>query len=181
MTAILETVSEKPKRGRPPVYLPEHLALARFVTPDVKTTRGLQNTMRRQRALALVMDAGKDDPALLWLMDPAACARGEARWQPLILAELGRIDTDADLLAMARHVADLRPTAKVAVALIRRWRLQASGQVPRPASCLDLTNEIINVANAYIDRHPDVTLTQSLTALINVREAFDPDMIEATA
>jgi hypothetical protein len=44
-------------------------------------------------------------------------------WRPGILSELGRIDEPDNFCTMAEQVCKIQLKMKIAVALIRRWRL----------------------------------------------------------
>jgi hypothetical protein len=109
-------------RGRPKVFDSQMEAVLKGSFSD-KTQRGLQNKFYLLRAFRLV----KNDPALRWLYDKEA-----ETIQSTILAELGRIDRDEDLLIMARQICVLRPKARDAILLIRTCR-KSKRAITQPA------------------------------------------------
>lgn len=148
--AIPEAVSEKRKRGRPRVIGPEAEPVVDLVAPDVTTERGRQDAYYRQIALGVLMS----DRRFTWLADEAAMKAGAPKaWKPTILAELGRIPDDEAMKAVAAQVCELRPKAKAAVAMIRRYRL---GREPEgtPAG---LDHHLVEAVNQYWGGHTSLT------------------------
>ena len=112
------TVSENTipkKRGRPSVLTPEQKALIEKVCPELKTVKSLQNKWFRVRAVRLI----REDPDFKWLYN-----RETHYMRETILAELGRVEHDADLLTLARELCELKPTSREAVQMIRNWRFR---------------------------------------------------------
>jgi hypothetical protein len=111
---ISETVSQKPKRGRPPLLSAEAMAMWGSLMPGA-TPRTIQNFYYQFRAQGFL----KDDPACGWLT-------GHGSRRQLLLSELGRIPNDADLVHVARSICEMKPTAKRGVAMIRGGDLAAN-------------------------------------------------------
>lgn len=166
----METVSEKPRRGRPSVFSREEYDLVSCYSPEVRTRRGRQNRLYMHRAMGALGD-GEDD-RFHWLHPPreAVMKRG-ARLRKRILSELGRIDDDDDLREMALVICEQKPTAKKAVAWIRRFR----GASKKSAPGLDLTRRLIHCINDYCETHPETTRQQIETVLENVARCLEPD------
>src|SRR5262249_39566909 len=104
----------------------------------------------------LVMgECGADDPrvaAVAWLVKP--------RYQQTILSELGRITDDDALRKLAVRIAALRPRARTATALIRRFRL--GDPIVEPGR---LADELVRVINDYVMRYPSTNTAAILGAL----------------
>lgn len=145
----METVSEN-RRGRPRVMPPEteaaYASLGLFA--DVHSERSKLNIYYRTRTLSIL-----DGAEFSWLFDRKACQRGEGKWKPTILSELGRIEDEEDMKAVARQICELKPKTKEAVTMIRRFRL---GRDPEP-DAVGLANEIIHLVNDYLQRYPAAT------------------------
>ena len=164
----MENISKK-KRGRPKLLDDSHLALVRYAT-DAKTTRHQQNVHYSLRAIGML----SNDPRFKWLCDGKAMMKGaQHSYRPTILAELGRIENDDDLKAVALRICKLKPKVRDAVVMIRRFR---TGKV-KEADSLQLANEILAIVNRYTGRYPETTAQQILTALTVARDA----VIEAQA
>jgi hypothetical protein len=90
-------------------------------------------------------------------------------WQPTILAELGRIDDDEDMIEAARQLCELdpHPTVRNAVAMVRRWR---TGTQPR-ADERQLAVAIASTIDKYVREHCDATQEILLQSLEIVRRA----------
>jgi ATP-dependent helicase YprA (DUF1998 family) len=86
------------------------------------------------------------------------------RWT--ILAELGRIEDDADLLAVARVVCDAKPKARNAVRMVREWRLGRPAQPRR-----DLADELADTIDGYLARHPETPWAFVKESLATVYDA----------
>jgi hypothetical protein len=143
-----EAVSETRHGGRPRVLRPEDESFFRNQFPDVRTTWGRQNLHYRIAAISVLKRA--DEPErIAWLWDEAAIMAGTGRSQRTILQELGRIDDDDDLIAMARRIYELTPKTREAVGLIRRWRLQRDGQGEERCLILELLNHIGDCIRRY--------------------------------
>jgi hypothetical protein len=172
-TAISETVSQKPKRGRPRnEWLASNVAIARGhgCLYEIHTTRHAQNIAYRQEAIH-VLSNHPERHKWTWIIDPEACQRGDKEaWQPTILMELGRIDDPGQMIEVARQLCELqpRPTVRKAVAMIRRWRL---GTQPE-ADSHQLSVSIANTVQRYIDEHRDVDKDTVLAALAHVAKTI---------
>ena len=78
--------------------------------------------------------------------------------------ELGRIQDEAALIAIAVQICELKPkTATEAARLIRRWRVGT-----KPGSAAQLGQELAEHIDQYRDRHPDTTADMILDALARV-------------
>jgi hypothetical protein len=165
---ISETVSEKPKRGRPRKYEME-LAVCRQVGMDleIRTHRGKQN-----RALALIgLDVVSHHPhiaEIVWLYDAAAmrAGKGSTRWH--VYTELGRIYSqngdDHEIHDLAETLCRDKPNGKDAVRWLRRYRRGVSEKY----SVHDLTERIATAINEYGATHPKITAEAIHEALRNV-------------
>lgn len=142
-----ETVS-KNKRGRPGAIPAELEGTVSWLAGPGASERTKQNAYYKVRAIHVL---GKDnDPALKWLFDPVKINAGdETAWKPGVLTELGRIEEEADLLAMAKEVAREKPKIKEAVSKIREFRLGGKPQ----ATDEGLANAIITAMRGYNSRH----------------------------
>jgi len=178
--AILEEreAASKKRRGRPKVMDKIFAKLAKDISPDVKTTRGLQNVHYRQRAF-ICLGLG-DDARFKWLCDSEAMMKdGPNAWKPGILAELGRFNDDEELRAYAEAICEQKPKTKDAIVRLRRARL---GNGARP-NCTALTQQIARLVDAYRVAHPDATKRQILQAIENVYDAAEetlPDDVDAS-
>lgn len=156
---ISEEISEKPKRGRP-VVMPEEwekLMTGLGMFTDIHSRRGRVNKWYMAHAMSVLMDESQKIPGrYAWLHDEAT-----QRIRSTILTELGRIEDDALLIAMAGELCNHKPHTKDAVAMIRRVR-----RVNRKkGSALALADEIIDVLNHYVQRFPDMTHNDTERAL----------------
>jgi hypothetical protein len=122
MENVIVSENKRP-RGRPKVFDSSQTAMVQQIYPDLKTNRSLQNRMYMVRAMNLLRDSSD----CKWLLD-----RENHVIRQTILAELGRIDQDEDLLTMARKVCELRPKARDAILIIRTWR-KSKRAVTQPA------------------------------------------------
>jgi hypothetical protein len=78
-----------------------------------KTRRHHLNVYYGQRAMAYLVEVG--ETSFRWLFDRDAMrAGGRATWRKTILAELGRIEDEAAMLAMARLICEQKPKTRVA-------------------------------------------------------------------
>jgi hypothetical protein len=173
---ISETDSQNPRRrrGRPSLWEPGYLeAMERMgMFTETTTRRGKNNICYRQRAVALL--GSGDNPEFHWLCGgPAITKGGQAKaWRPSVLVELGRINDDEMLLALARRMCELKPTSRAAVAAIRQFRLGRS----KPGSIAALTSKIRGTINAYLQRRPDTDLSQVLQSIAEVQDIVKASM-----
>jgi len=153
-----EVTSETKRReGRPARFSDETMAYVATLYPEVRSRRGLVDIAYRIRACALL----KDIAACHWLYDSEGAKQGnDSAWQPSILTELGRIDDDDALLAIAMQVCARQPSREDAIHLIRRYRTAARPPLPD-----QLTTEILGVINGYIRRYPRTTWPEVHDAL----------------
>jgi hypothetical protein len=153
---ISETVS---KKGRPPKFPPQVRAyLTKLFRDEVRTERGRLNICYRQRALKAIWAA--KDPKLNWLGEREKMAAGTGRMKGTILIELGKIDDEQELIAVAKEICALKPNSKDGVRRIRRYRL---GE--RTGNSVDLANEILRTLNDYRKQFPKTTPQEVLEAL----------------
>lgn len=163
MEAASENTQTKSQRGRPKRFNEEVMALSRYCAPEVKTTRQLANISYRQRALAILWE----DSRFLWLCDQEQMKAGAAKaWRRGILSELGRIDDPHDLRTVAEQVCKLQPKTKIAIALIRRWRLGKG----KKDGWLSLMVTLERTVNDYIGTHPGAPWDDVERALEGVLE-----------
>jgi hypothetical protein len=159
ITANFTESKDKPRRGRPSKFSEEEIAicesLALFTS---KSRRGRENVLYRQRAISII---GHDDARLKWLFDEAAIWRGEGKWKPSILSELGRIDDHHNLRVVALAICEAKPSTTQAVEMIRNYR---TGKV-KTADEAQLADMLIGTINRYLRSFPTTTQAQIKTAL----------------
>ena len=165
--AITVSDTEKPKRGRPPVFDESYLASLKGIWPEIQSRRAIVNMAYSLRAYGVV----GNDKRFRWLIDKKKGAKNiHGWWKPGILSELGRIENDDDLKMVAAHVCKLKPsTSREAVGIIRNWRLDER----KPADTFQLAETICKTINQYISLHPDLTFDDVGLSLTIVRECFD--------
>jgi hypothetical protein len=162
--AISENFSEKKKRGRPRLL---HPAL-REVFADGQTyasERTIQNTSYYIRAFGLL----QHEPWAEWLVGHASQEGKPGQVRKTILAELGRLDDDEDLLVMARAICTDCPNTRDALARIRRFRL---GRMPA-GSISQLTDVLRHTVNTYLREHSDFSLADAQLAVADLLQLID--------
>jgi hypothetical protein len=167
--AISENSSKKRGRGRPRLVWTEiEDSIKR--SEGVLSRRAAQNAGYKATALTTLFPNGESSGAeFTWLYDNERARRREPRHvRGTILAELGRIDDDDDLRAVARRVCELKPKTRAAVAMIRRWRV--GPPTPRPGR---LAAELLSTINDYLARYPTASYGQALTDLNAVRTVLE--------
>ncbi len=160
---ITEAASKK-KRGRPRVIDDAPLQIIADHTPNIKTHRGRQELVYAFRA---VTDLAKDK-RFDWLTDEEHPIKKKG-----ILSELGRIENEEDLKAVALQICELKPNVKEGAAMVRRWR---TGKAPK-ADCRGLRSHMLKSVNAYLYAHPDTPIDMLVRVLHElaetVQEQFD--------
>jgi len=160
---ISETVSEKPKRGRPPAFPDSAHALAAKMKPDVRTRRGQQNLVYAMIGLNFVRARGAQ---FAWLFDEAAAQSGDnPRMKWTILSELGRVADEELREALATLLCEQKPTTREAITWIRRARKAHCGK----SSAIALADAILRIIDDYQTTHPDTTPQQVFAALEDAR------------
>jgi hypothetical protein len=161
---ISEAASQKPRRGRPPLLTPETVAVWNSLDPGM-TNRTWHNWHYKFRAQGLL----DGDPECLWLIDMANAKAGKRGcYRHTLLAELGRIPNDADLIEVARSVCTMKPTTKQGVAMIRGWRLGRE-----PGDWRGLLLAIAHTHDEYRALHPRVTWQDARDALAAFARIID--------
>jgi len=177
---IAETVSEKKRRGRPPIFERKDDAVFRAIWgPDLGTTR----TLRNKQYLACGQRAIKPDGKLLNERYRWFAGDGRKNYRQAVLVELGRIDIfygEATAIAMADKLAEQvasgnLSTTREAAAWLRRARLSQSGR-PSKATVDALERLITTTIIAYVAEHPDVTPEMVRQALCGAYEL--PEVLE---
>ena len=143
----MENISEN-RRGRPLAMTVEQESVlaACGVFDRCFTRRSKMNVFYRQRALGVL------DKDYKWLFDAEkimGSTDSDKHWQPTILVELGRIDDEETMRAVAAQICEMKPKTTVAVQMIRRFRV---GGLP-VADSLQLANAIIRTINEYLHSH----------------------------
>lgn len=152
----------KRSRGRPPLLNKVWHDFYAKNAPVGASERTIQNMSYYLRAFSLL----QPEPwANGWLIDYPSKAGHHGNVRRTILTELGRIEDDETLIAVAQELCELQPTTKEAIALIRHWR-----EVQKP---LDLTASLQRTLNAYLQAHPMVTLEEMAEALLNIADMID--------
>lgn len=156
-----ETISEaasKKKRGRPLLFSEDEMAMARYVKPDAKSQRSLQNATYLGYALRALID----DPAYAWLCDKEKMNAGAAgAWRQGILVELGRLLHPENIKAFAARICELKPKTKDAIAMLRKAR---TGKAPA-GNPDELAIYLARALDRYVAAHPSTTSAQILGAL----------------
>lgn len=154
-----ETVSEKPRRGRPPSFVPEADAAIHAVWQgQINTRRTLRNKQYMVLAVRAISPDGKRNARYGWL------AGDGKNHRQAILVELGRIAGrygDATAVAMADELASQvkdgnLSNTREAAAWLRRRRLSAGGK-PSTATSSALEDLITTTIINYLGEHPDAT------------------------
>jgi hypothetical protein len=130
--------SSKKRRGRPKSFSDEWLerALASGVSSAryVKTTRGAQDVAYRILAFGVIEQFRKLYPAeaepLEWLFKPGDM-RGET-WRHSLLTEIGRARHPQWIVPIATRIAQMQPSTKEGIRLIRLMRQRLEEHAPRP-------------------------------------------------
>jgi hypothetical protein len=172
-----EPVSKTRRRGRPPRYDPARLDQLRqdpHIHGRIGSTRGLQNLLYQERARQL-LDRPEHAPWVRWLIDPEKIQRGErGGLRPTILAELGRLKDDRELVTLAKRLCEAQPRTHQAVQLIRRqrlwrpWMYTATERTERLTG--QLTKQLLAVITRYREGYPEATTALILKALTHVRQ-----------
>jgi hypothetical protein len=158
-TSNKETVSEKKRRGRPPMFNPEFDAAIRGVWSDrITTKRSLRNKQYMARGTRAIRFYDEPNERYRWF------AGDGTRPRQAIFVELGRIAIrygDATAVAMAdklvQHVIEGKlSTTREAAAWLRRARLSATGRSPE-ASAEALERLITTTIITWVSEHPDAT------------------------
>lgn len=112
-----------------------------------------QEVAYQTRAMEVLCDDPEDRYA--WLCDPVTQVIRVG-----ILTELGRIDDDDAMRAIAARICELKPRTEDAVAIIRRQL-----DVAAAGDTQELAREILLTIDAYSARHPATNWQQMLKAL----------------
>ena len=171
MSAVItENISET-KSGRPPLMSVEQEAFltACGLFTNSTTRRSKMNVFYRQRAVSILSEGDYK-----WLFDEEKVMSdgGDKYWKPTILTELGRIENDDDLRAVASQLCERKPATRDAVLMVRTFR---TGGLPAGDS-IQLANEIIQTINRYRHSHADVTKQDVVDALEAVRASVDKSL-----
>jgi hypothetical protein len=127
---------------------------------DLATQSAGRHTSHRHRANYIydmrACNVLRDDPRFAWL-HTARCST--------IMDELGRIDDDQNLAAMALYLCEHQPPTRQAVALIREFRLET-----RPPGTRDGLQAALHKAiDTYLAAHADMpweAVQQALEAVV---------------
>jgi len=163
---ISEAASQKRKRGRPPVFNPGYRAAMKTIFPDIKTHRGMTDSLYRGRAINLLTKDGR----FAWVADGARMKAGApGAWKPSILVELGRIPNDENLKAVALRICELKPKTKDAVSMIRRARLGREAE----GNYLKLFAHLEAALNVYLSGHPSTPADWPVKALRDLADCIE--------
>ncbi len=173
-----ETVSEKPRRGRPPSFLPEADAAVLVIWQgDINNRRTLRNKQYMSVGLGAIRPDDKPNERHGWFA-------GEGKgYRQAVLVELGRIADafgDAIALTMADKLANMVgagevSTTREAAACLRRARLSLTGK-PSQASAAALEDLIVTTIINYVSEHPDASsalVQEALCGACTVAEAME--------
>jgi hypothetical protein len=125
-----------------------------------QTRRNHLNVLYSLDALKILL---RDEERFAWLLGRNG-GKSDAEPAPRnsILSELGRIEDEEDILAVADQLCKLKPKAREAIARIRRWRLGKS----RPGDAFELGTELAAKLDDYWMRHPDLPTSEVEVALL---------------
>jgi hypothetical protein len=152
-----ENVRKNPKGGRPRRISEADLEIGRRVWRQTgggePTRHDLEQLHYYSRAQALLGN-GKDE-RFRWLIDTRG--RRVETFKTGILAELGRLDDDEQLIGAALAVCELRPTTRRAIEILRRYRTGKRAEPLPPAEAGELGDKLVGLINAYESGHSDCT------------------------
>jgi hypothetical protein len=156
---ISEKFSEKRKRGRPRLLHPD---LREVYAQDQQyaSERMIQNTSYYIRAFACLVD----EPWAEWLIGYTSQEGKPGKIRKTILAELGRLDDDTELVMMARAICAGHPNTRDALARIRQFRLGCM----RVSSISQLTEVLRRTVNTYLCEHADFSLADAQLAVADL-------------
>ena len=168
-----ETVSKKAKRGRPKVFEPGELSIARMAAPDAKSERTVRNAAWAQIGLRLFLtgDSQPKNPQELGFDGSFIFDVKTDIFKKTILTELGRLcvaQGEDVALEVAKVICNKRMRARDAVARIRQLRGTSHG-----GGCLSLTDRLVKTVNDYLAEHPETTWAQVRGALANASDLID--------
>ncbi|HUT91206.1 MAG TPA: hypothetical protein VMY37_17025 [Thermoguttaceae bacterium] len=168
-----ETVSKKAKRGRPKVFEPRELSIARMAAPDAKSERTIRNAAWAQIGLRLFLtgDSQPKNPQELGFDGSFIFDVKTDIFKKTILAELGRlcVDRGEDVaLEVAKVICEKRIRARDAVARIRKLRGTTKGE-----HCGSLSGRLVKTINDYLAEHPEATLGHVRVAIASVSEQVE--------
>jgi hypothetical protein len=134
----------------------------------------MQNVLYQGRAQQL-LDKPEHAPWVRWLIDPEKIQRGErGGLRPTILAELGRLKDDRELVRLAKRLYEAQPRTHQAVQLIRGqwlWRPWTRTSAERTEQLTGrLTKQLLAVITRYGESYPEATPALILKALTHVRQ-----------
>jgi hypothetical protein len=120
--------SEKKKRGRPRLLHAEWEKDLRKENQycDIRTIQNIDYEARAAKVLGFSSELPVDFP-FRWLSDPSKVKAGSSKrrgYRKTILAELGRISSDKNLIEAAHEICKRKPTTRDAIEMIRSWRLR---------------------------------------------------------
>jgi hypothetical protein len=157
---ISEKISEKRKRGRPQLLHPKLRAIY-AQDQQYASERTIQNTSYHIRAFALL----QEEPWAEWLIGYTSKEGKPGKVRKTILAELGRLDDDTDLVMMARAICASRPNTRDALARIRQFRLGG-----RLGSISQLTELLRRTVDTYLCEHADFSWAEAQLAVADLFE-----------
>jgi ribosomal protein S18 len=178
MSQVLKEIFSETKKGRPSVLSSEMESLfrAQGLYDGRYSRRSKLNVYYRQRALVALIfqnEGAEDAGTFAWLADGEKMKRSEPHaWRQTILSELGRIEDEEMMRAVATQICELKPKTKDAVLMIRRFRV---GELPA-ADSLQLANAIIQTLNTYMSSHSKMTPAQVSQALATAQRKVDESL-----
>jgi len=151
-----------PRRGRPKPFPP----LGEASPNPLGLSQARRNDPIRRWALkGLGPLLGNWDPSFKWLLDEDS---PRVVYRRMIVAELGRIDDDQEILRLARLVCRRKLPTRDAVALIRRCRI---GRPPRSRS--GLAKVVTSAVRSYIAAHAGTAMGEIAGTLRELADAYE--------
>jgi hypothetical protein len=122
--------------------------------------RTIQNTSYHLRAFALLVE----EPWAEWLIGYTSQEGKPGQVRKTILAELGRLEDDTELVMMARAICASHPNTRDALARIRQFRLGCM----RVGRISQLTEVLRRTVNTYLWQHADFSLADAQLAVADL-------------
>jgi hypothetical protein len=159
------------KRGRPRLLSPQQETRCRFVAGSNSSRRTIQEKHYLLCGIEL-LGRGKD-PRFFWLIEANAAGNDFIRWRQSLLAEIGRTaEPYSDAAEVAERIAtelcEIKPTARVGIELVRRYRLSLRDKPSERDSDqhVDAIVEALRrTLNTYLAAQPDAGLGHGIRAL----------------
>lgn len=167
-TVVLEE-SSKNIIGRPRKYNKEFLSQMSGICSDIKTERGLIEYIHSSNSHGIIARLyAKNSLANKWA-EYYVDKNHKHVFHKSILAALGRIEDESDLITLAKKIAENKTSTIRAVAAIRGYRLNKPYQVDPTQLLLHLELSI----NQFLQKHPSASVEMIVSCLRDYAEALE--------